>query len=150
MASLCLRYIAHEQDAMQVLNDGFLKAFKSISTYDASRGSLYTWIRKIMVNTAIDFLRRNAIGFTAALSEVPEEMALENNALLKMDAEKLLEWIRKLPRATGLVFNLHTVDGYHHREIGEILGISEGTSRWHLSEARRLLKQYISFDRQMK
>jgi RNA polymerase sigma factor (sigma-70 family) len=144
MASLCIRYISNQQDAMQVLNDGFLKVFKSIQTYDAVKASLYTWIRKIMINTAIDFLRKRPILYTTDISAVCEETAIENSAVHKMDADKLLSLIKKLPKATQLVFNLYTVEGYNHREIAEILNISEGTSKWHLSDARKQLKQSIT------
>ncbi len=144
MASICIRYISNQQDAMQVLNDGFLKVFKSIQTYDASKARLYTWIRKIMINTAIDFLRRQPIVYVTDISAVYEETAIDNSVVHKIDADELLGLIKKLPKATQLVFNLYTVEGYNHREIAEMLSISEGTSKWHLSEARKQLKQFIA------
>ncbi len=126
---------------MEVLNDGFLKVFKNIHLYDANKSGLYTWIRKIMINTAINFLQKKQIVFNDSLSALPEETSIENDTLLKLDAEELLSLIKKLPPASQLVFNLYTVEGFTHHEIGAILGISEGTSRWHLSEARKQLKQ---------
>lgn len=141
MASLCIRYIPDQQDAMQVLNDGFLKIFKGIQTFDSAKGGIYTWIRKIMVNTAIDFLRKKPIIYTQELTELTPTPAIVNMAIQQMDAEELLALIKNLPRATQLVFNLYTVEGYNHREIAEMLNISEGTSKWHLSEARKQLKQ---------
>lgn len=150
MAALCLRYISNEQDAMQALNDGFLKVFKSIHQYDAAKAVLYTWIRKIMINSAIDFLRKQPIRYTCDISEIDEGAPIESAVIRKMDADELLGLIKKLPKATQLIFNLYTADGYDHREIAEMLGISEGTSRWHLSEARKKLKQSIELLQKVK
>ena len=129
---------------MQVLNDGFLKVFKSIKTYDSSKANIYTWIRKIMINTAIDFLRKKPIVYTNDISAILETTPIDNKAIQQMDADELLGLIKRLPRATQLVFNLYTVEGYNHREIAEMLQISEGTSKWHLSEARKQLKNSIA------
>ncbi len=150
MAALCIRYIPNPQDVMQVLNDGFLKVFKSIQTYDALKSSLYTWIRKIMINTSIDFLRKQPIVYAIDISGMTEEPAVENFIVQKLDADELLAIIKRLPKATQLVFNLYTVDGFNHREIGELLGISEGTSKWHVSEARKQLKQSIALLQKIK
>jgi RNA polymerase sigma factor (sigma-70 family) len=143
MAAICARYINNKQDAMQVLNDGFLKVFKNIKSYDAGIASLYTWVRKIIINTAIDFLRKLPVAYTADLSDIKEETAIENHVIQKMNADELLGLIKQLPKATQLVFNLYSVDGFNHREIAEMLSISEGTSKWHVSEARKQLKQSI-------
>jgi len=143
MSSLCIRYINNQQDAMQVLNDGFLKVFKNIGMYNPYQAGFYTWIRKIMINTAIDFLRKRPITYTTDFSDFKEEPIIENNVVQKMNADDLLSNIQQLPPATQVVFNLYTVEGFNHREIGEMLTISEGTSKWHLSEARKLLKKLI-------
>ena len=152
MASLCARYISNQQDAVQVLNDGFLKVFKNIHLYTPVKASLYTWIRKIMINTAIDFFRKQPLPiiFTRDLSAMHEETAVENSIIQKIDADELLQSIKRLPKATQLVFNLYTIDGFNHREISEMLGISEGTSKWHLSEARKQLRQSISLLQKVK
>jgi RNA polymerase sigma factor (sigma-70 family) len=142
-AALCTRYIEGEQDAMEVVNDGFLKVFKHIHVYDASRSTLYTWIRKIMINTAINFLQKKQIVFASYPQILQDEILIENDFLLKLDADELLMLIKQLPPATQVVFNLYTVEGFNHKEIGDILGISEGTSRWHLSDARKRLKQSV-------
>jgi RNA polymerase sigma factor (sigma-70 family) len=142
-AALCTRYIDEEQDAMEVVNDGFLKVFKHIHVYDSRRSTLYTWIRKIMINTAINFLQKKQIIFTSNPQFAQDEALTENDSLLKLDAEDLLNLIKRLPAATQLVFNLYTIEGFSHREIAGMLGISEGTSRWHLSDARKKLKQSV-------
>lgn len=143
MMAFCVRYTKNQMDAIEVLNDGFLKVFKNIHQYDAAKASVYTWIRKIVINASIDFLRKQTLKYTSIVPGTEEEPAIESEVIEKMDAEELLSMIRQLSPATQLVFNLYTVDGFNHREIGTMLGISEGTSKWHLSEARRQLKQII-------
>jgi RNA polymerase sigma factor (sigma-70 family) len=135
MTTLCLRYTRNEEDAIEVLHNGFLKVFKNIATYNNSKGSLYTWIRTIIVHTAIDFIRQREKFFT--------KTSLEIDALHRLSANELLKLVQRLPSATQAVFNLYVVDGYTHREIGNMLGISEGTSKWHLSQARKLLQQLL-------
>ena len=144
MMILCLRYTRNEEDAVEVLNDGFLKAFLQIAQYDAAMASFYTWLRRIMINTAIDSLRRHhSYHDMDAISGAHEEAHIENEAVQKLGGEDLLRIIRQLPPATRLVFNLYIIDGFDHKEIASLLQISEGTSRWHLSEARRQLKIII-------
>ncbi|WP_315819688.1 sigma-70 family RNA polymerase sigma factor [Paraflavitalea speifideaquila] len=143
MASICLRYTRNQEDAIEVLHNGFLKVYKNIHTYDAARASLYTWIRKIIVNTAIDFIRAREKFYTKVELEKVEEPAIEADAVQRMSAQELLQLVRKLSPATQGVFNLYVVEGYNHREIATLLGISEGTSKWHLSEARKQLQQLL-------
>ena len=144
MMNICTRYTRNEEDAIEVLHNGFLKVFKHITSYDASKASLYTWIKTIMVNSAIDFIRsRQKFKNNIELKESHEIGGMDNEAIQRMGATELLKLIQKLPQATQTVFNLYVVEGYNHREIGEILGISDGTSKWHLSEARRQLQQLL-------
>jgi RNA polymerase sigma-70 factor (ECF subfamily) len=144
MMTLCTRYTKDRNDALEVLNDAFLKVFKRLESYDPAKSSLYTWMKKIVINTAIDFLRKMQAYHNMEVMLVDEENAgIENEALQKMNGEELFKMIRQLPAVTRLVFNMYIVDGFSHREIGSLLGISEGTSRWHVSEARRRLKIII-------
>lgn len=143
MASICLRYTRNQEDAIEVLHNGFLKVYKNIHTYDAARASLYTWIRKIIVNTAIDFIRQREKFYTRIELEKVEEPAIDADAVQRMSAQELLQLVRKLSPATQGVFNLYVVEGYNHREIATLLGISEGTSKWHLSEARKQLQHLL-------
>jgi RNA polymerase sigma factor (sigma-70 family) len=143
MASICLRYTRNQEDAIEVLHNGFLKVYKNIHTYDPARASLYTWIRKIIVNTAIDFIRAREKFYTKVELEKVEEPAIEADAIQRMSAQELLQLVRKLSPATQGVFNLYVVEGYNHREIAGLLGISEGTSKWHLSEARKQLQHLL-------
>lgn len=143
MGSICLRYTRNQEDAIEVLHNGFLKVYKNIHTYDPARASLYTWIRKIIVNTAIDFIRQQEKFYTRIELEKAEEPAIDADAVQRMSAQELLQLVRKLSPATQGVFNLYVVEGYNHREIAGLLGISEGTSKWHLSEARKQLQHLL-------
>ena len=143
MMTLCLRYTKNESDAMEVLNTGFYKVYKNINRYDAKQASVYTWIRTIIINSCLDFIKANG--------NIPREeldqaagVDLPPDVFIKMSAADILKLVRQLPPATQGVFNLYVMEGYNHKEIGELLGISEGTSKWHLSEARKTLKKLIN------
>ncbi|MBX3256750.1 MAG: RNA polymerase sigma factor [Chitinophagaceae bacterium] len=143
MTSICMRYTHNEHDAIEVLHNGFLKVFKHIHQFDHMKASLYTWIRTIMVNTAIDFVRQHHKHARQLELDQATEPYIDSEALQKLDAGELLHLVRKLPRATQTVFNLYVIEGYTHKEIGVKMGISEGTSKWHLSEARKLLQKSL-------
>jgi RNA polymerase sigma factor (sigma-70 family) len=147
MVCLCLRYTRNQEDAMEIMQDGFLKVFRNISQYDTSKAVLYTWIRTIMIHAAIDFIRRKERFVSPLVLDNLIEADISNDAMQKLDAQELLKLIRLLPPATQTIFNLYVIEGYNHREISAIVGISEGTSKWHLSEARRQLKQFIQIQR---
>ena len=141
--TICMRYTKNEQDAVEVLNSGFLKVFRNINKYNSEKGGLYTWISTIVINTCLDFIKSKARreSYTglhdAADIEIPAEITS------KMSARDLLSLVRGLPPATQGVFNLYVVEGYNHKDISRMLGISEGTSKWHLSEGRKALQQMI-------
>lgn len=143
MMSLCLRYTKNENDAMEVLNSGFYKVYKNIQRYDSLQGSLYTWIRAIIVNSCLDFIKKKERDFSTQEINSDTETYVGPEAIEKMNAMELLGLIRQLPPATQAVFNLYVIEGYNHREIARLLGISEGTSKWHLSEARKQMQQLI-------
>lgn len=146
MMPVCMRYVRDRDDALELLNDAFLKVFKHLAAYDVSKALFYTWMKKIVINTAIDRLRKqDPAGEYEMLSDQLEGPGIENEAISKMNGDELLNLIRQLPVTTRLVFNLYSIDGYSHKEIASMLGISEGTSRWHLSDARRQLKLIIHF-----
>lgn len=144
MMSLCMRYTKNEANSMDVLNTGFYKVYKNIDRYDPSKSSLYTWIRKIIINTCLDFIK--ADGKNRSWSELDQaaEIDLSPDVFVKLSSVEILQLIRQLPPSTQAVFNLYVMEGFTHREIGEMMSISEGTSKWHLSEARKTLKRLIS------
>lgn len=143
MMSLCLRYTRDETDAMSVLNLGFLKVFKNIQRYDPKQASLYTWIRTIVVNSCLDHIKsRQRETMTKELTDTAETET-EPEAILRINEGAILALIRQLPAATQAVFNLYVMEGYPHKEIGMLLNVSEGTSKWHLSEAKKKLKYLL-------
>jgi RNA polymerase sigma-70 factor (ECF subfamily) len=143
MMNLCLRYTKNETDAMEVLNTGFYKVYKNIERYDAVKATLYTWIRTIIINSCLDFIRtRNSLEIWMELDQAAQ-VDLPPDVFMKMSAAGILQLVRQLPPATQAVFNLYVMEGFTHREIGALLGISEGTSKWHLSESRKILQQMI-------
>ncbi|GAA4342697.1 RNA polymerase sigma factor [Flaviaesturariibacter amylovorans] len=143
MMALCLRYCGNDEDAMEALNNGFLKVFRNVARYDAAQGSLYTWMRTIVLNACLDYIKsRSRNEPTRELTDTMEA-DLPAEAVSRLQAAELLALVRALPPATAAVFNLYAIEGYNHREIGTLLGISEGTSKWHLSTARKQLQQMI-------
>jgi RNA polymerase sigma-70 factor (ECF subfamily) len=143
MVHLCLRFTKNEGDAVEVLNNGFLKVFKKIGQYDPAKAALSTWIRSIIVHAAIDFIRVQKPPHISMSPQYEEVSPIENIAIQKIAAGELLAMIQHLPSTTRLVFNLYVMEGFNHKEIASLLDVNEGTSRWHLSEARKLLKQTI-------
>ena len=146
MINLCLRYTKNEQDAVEVLNSGFLKVFTNIKRYDPGKASLSTWIRTIVINSCLNFLKlKERYILHEEISSIHEDNnQIEAEVIGQMKVNQLLQFVRHLPAATRIVFNLYVMEGYNHKEIGGMLGITEGTSKWHLSEARKNLKQMIN------
>jgi len=144
MLRVCLNYLPNKELAKEAFNNGFLKVFQSIKNFDESKGELGGWIRKIMIHTAIDVCRSEFKFNKALFLETDEdEFFVAPEVLEKLYFEDILQNIHTLPYATQTVFNLSVIDGYSHKEIGEQLNISEGTSRWHLSEAKRQLRELL-------
>ncbi len=143
MMQLCLRYTKNEDDATEVLNTAFLKVFVNIQRYEPGRASLYTWIRTIVINGCIDFIKKKDRIEPHHELENATEVMINADVIDKMEVSRLLYLIRQLPTATQAVFNLYVIEGYNHKEIAQLLNISEGTSKWHLSEARKNLQQMI-------
>lgn len=146
LMSICMRYSKDKDTASEILNMGYLKILKNLSTYNPQI-PFKAWIRRIMVNTLIDEYRKNKRE-KERVTYVEEyfdssDFSEVNEALGKISYNQLLEQINLLPEATRKVFNLFAIDGYSHKEIGELLTISEGTSKWHLNAARQKLKEYI-------
>ncbi|MBS1743425.1 MAG: RNA polymerase sigma factor [Bacteroidetes bacterium] len=143
MMNMCLRYTSCEADAKHVLNAGFFRVFKSIHQYNAGKGSLYTWIHTIILRCCLDFVKeKQPLTYFNELKEVTE-VYIDADADQKINADEILQKIRLLPPASQMVFNLFVAEGFSHKEIAEKLNISEGTSKWHLNEARKLLKQFL-------
>jgi RNA polymerase sigma-70 factor (ECF subfamily) len=143
MLGVCYRYTRSMRDAEDVLQEGFVKVFRYLHQYK-QQGELGAWIRRIMVNTALNYLKRHRkyqeeMFFT---EEYMHPVADEDPAV-RLQAKEIADLIRQLPQGYQVIFNLHAVEGYSHVEIGEMLGISDGTSRSQYSRARNLLITWI-------
>ena len=138
---IAMRYTGQPSEANDVLNQSFLKVFNKIETY--SEGSLSGWIATIVTNTAIDFIRKNTRYKQVMDFEIVQDIRLEAETLEQLYVEDLLKEIQRLPADSRAVFSMYVIDGYKHREIAEVLDININTSKWHLAEAKKLLKKRI-------
>jgi RNA polymerase sigma factor (sigma-70 family) len=143
MLAVCYRYTKSMEDAEDVLQEGFVKAFLNLKQY-RNDGELGGWIRRIMVNTALNYLKRRYPYNTelAFDSDHLHPVSAEDPAVT-LNAKELAALIRQLPTGYQTIFNLYAVEGYNHIEIGKLLGISEGTSRSQYARARALLITWI-------
>ena len=146
---ICLRYSRSAEEAVEILNDGFIKIFSKLSMY--SKGlSFKGWLRKVMINSAIDYFRRNERHYHSLdISHVQNE-SLSENALDKLSAEEIISCIQRLPPSYRMVFNLYAIEGYHHEEIANQLNITVGTSKSNLAIARNKLKRMIIGEREQE
>lgn len=139
MMAVCFRYVRNKEDALEVLHSGFLKVFQNIGSFDDSKSALSTWIQTIMIRTAIDFLRKkNPLARSVEWTETAEP-EIQAEVLVNKSAEEILLFLNQLSPNTATVFNLYAIEGYNHKEIAQLLNMSEGTSKWHLSEAKKKL-----------
>jgi len=147
MLSLCMRYCQNRMEAEDVLQEGFIKIFRKISTFRQS-GSLEGWVRRIMINQAINHLKSQKLLFLDADpyiigNQIAEEQP-EEQAELRYQPDELMQMIQELPPGYKVVFNLYVFEGYSHKEIAEELEISENTSKSQLSRARSYLRRKLA------
>ncbi len=146
MFAVCFRYSQNREDAEDILQEGFIKVFENISKF-RSEGSLEGWIRRIMFTTAIQkFRQQKPFQNTISLdnTEVHDIHPSVDDVLSQIETKELLNLIHTLPPRYKLVFNLYVIEGLKHREIAEQLGITEGTSKSNLSDARAILQREIN------
>lgn len=147
MMATCMRYLGNRDDAMEVLNLGFLKVFQNLQKFDG-KGSFDGWVYRIIRNNIIDHLRSKIRyremegGSLDDMETMVAESATEN-----LYAKDLLQMLNILPETSRLVFNMFALEGFKHEEIANVLSISVGTSKWHVSEARRILKIQLEKER---
>ncbi len=143
MFGVCLRYAGNTEEAEDVLQEGFIKIFKKIDSF-RSEGSFEGWIRRIFVNTAIEHFRRKS--YLQPITE-REESTVEGQYVSVLDslAEKdIIKLVQQLSPGYRTVFNMYVVEGYTHKQIADILGISEGTSKSQLSRAKIILQDLVN------
>ncbi|SFC66635.1 RNA polymerase sigma-70 factor, ECF subfamily [Flexibacter flexilis DSM 6793] len=142
MMSVCMRYASSKDEAGEMLNDGFMKVFAHIQEYKPEH-SLQGWIRRIMVNNAIDAFRRNRQYAHQLDIEAAEEVNVSPDVIEHFAAEDIIRIIQDLPPVYKVVFNLYAIEGYSHKEIADQLQITESTSRANLAKARAKLQLII-------
>lgn len=143
MFRLCYRYLHNEADAEEVMNDAFIKIFKAVNNFeDSFQGSFEAWVKRIMINEAISFIRKKG---NYIHIENNEDLGIESD--ITIDENQTNEYyynlIRQLPDGYRTIFNLYAIEGYSHKEIANLLGISESASRSQLSKARSMLKRKL-------
>ena len=141
MMGVVRRYIDYPEQAEEVLNNGFLRAFQKIEQY-TYKGSFEGWLRKIVFHAVADYVKQHA-KYNTQIILVEKDQLIKKDLADNLYYDQLLALIQTLPSSTRNVFNMYVLDGYPHKEIADILGISEGTSKWHLSEGRRILREKI-------
>ncbi len=138
------RYLYNNESvAQEVLNDSFFKIFTKLEQY-SFEGAFEGWIRRIVVNTVTDHLRKNIKDDQPHKEVQPEDVYMNSDLVEKISHKELLQVIQTLPEVQRMVFNLFVFENYSHKEISVVLGINESNSRWHLNDARRRLKEKIN------
>ena len=146
MYGIAMRYTSNQEEAIEILNAAFLKVFNSLDKYE-DNNNLAGWIAKIVFNCAIDFVRKNTKYKQVINFNVEQDAPIQNDCISNLQTEDLFKLIQRLPEASRSVFCMYVIDGYKHKEIAEILDITEGTSKWHLSTARKDLQQMLERQR---
>jgi RNA polymerase sigma-70 factor (ECF subfamily) len=141
MMQMCRRYTNDQDVAMTICNDGLLKVFKKIDSF-AFKGSLEGWIRRIVYHSISDYFRKESKYVQFMVFEDYDD-STNPEVVPGLYLEDLLKLVASLPTMSEKVFRLYAIEGYNHREIGETLGMSENTSKWHLSNARKKLQELL-------
>ncbi len=143
MFAVCERYTSNRDDAAAMYNEAMMKVLTNIQQYD-NKGAFMGWVRRIMVNTCIDNCRKQIKYSIRPIDENYEEQVFVASIIEnKISSEEVIKLIQSLPKNTGLVFNLYAIEGYKFDEIANTLSISVGTAKWHVSEARKTLREKL-------
>jgi len=142
LMAICLRYTKNEDEAMDLLHESFIKIYRSINKYKPGT-SLGAWMRRITINTAIDYYRRNIRRRTEDIDQAFNIRSQDADAISQFTEQEILAAVQKLSPAYRTVFNLYIIEGYSHKEIAQNLDITESTSRSNLVKARAKLKKML-------
>ena len=144
MMSVCLRYVSDWETARDLLQEGFVKVFTHIDSYTGN-GSLEGWIRKIFVNSALEYLRHaDVLRESTDLDQTAEVAQTDSSPLSDISAAELMQLVQSLPAGFRTIFNLFAIEGYSHKEISEQLNITESTSRSQYTRAKQLLQRKVN------
>lgn len=141
--SICIRYVENENEAISIMNDAFLKVYRNINRFDESK-SFKPWFRKILVNTAINHIKKNHKYRAELPMENAKEIADREEILSRISYQELIALVQSLSLSYRTVFNMYVIDGFKHHEIAAELGISVGTSKSNLVRAREKLRQLLT------
>lgn len=142
MMAVALRYAGNHEEALDILHESFVKIFRNLTNFQPGT-SVSAWIRKIVINTSIDFYRREKKRKTEALEEALHIKSSIPDAISTLSSDEILIAIQQLPPSYRSVFNLYVIEGYAHKEIAEMLGINESTCRANLVKARNKLQHIL-------
>ena len=140
---VAMRYLSNRDDAMEVVNDSFIKVFRGIEFFNEAQ-SFRAWLRKIVVNTSIDCRRKNLKHADQLDLEKADYVGKAAEVVEQLSAKEILKLLEALPEIHRMVFNLYEIDGYSHDEIGKMLSIPVSTSRVYLSRAKERLRRYLT------
>jgi RNA polymerase sigma factor (sigma-70 family) len=143
MMGVCMRYATDRMEAEDMLQNGFIRVFQKLNDF-RGEGSFEGWVRRIMVHSSIEYYRKHHKMMQVVEIEEGNEPSVNPLAVAKLDAKDLMVLIQQLAPGYRIVFNLYAIEGYSHKEIGGIVGISEGASKSQLSRARGILKEQIA------
>lgn len=150
MLAICIRYVKNREEAEDILQDGFVKVFNHIQQY-SGQGSFEGWVRRIMVNTALEALRKKKVDYSSAdIQNLEDDYESDNDVMSKMGYQDLLGFIQSLSPGYQVIFNLYVIEGYQHKEIATLLSISEGTSKSQLARARMILQEKIRVSKEIR
>ena len=143
LMNISLRYARDVHEAKDILQSAFIKIFTKISDFTIGEGSFEGWMSRIVVNEALQLYRKNKKIFYGETEIYDLSLTIEASAVQDLEAEDILNLLKQLPDGYRVVFNLSVVEGYNHKEIGEILGITESASRSQLARAKKSLEEYF-------
>lgn len=143
MLGVCMRYAKDRAEAEDMLQEGFIKVFKNIANF-RDEGSFEGWIRKIMIFTAINLFNQRKRKFKESLDNELYDIAIDDQVIEKIAAKEIVALVQQMPEGYRTIFNLYAVEGYTHREIGEMMNIAEGTSKSQYSRAKQYMQQALT------
>lgn len=142
MLGVCMRYARDKAEAEDMLQEGFVKVFMSIKNF-RNEGNFEGWVRRIMIYTAINVFKHRSRKFKESLDSDGAEGVFDDHIISNISAKEIVALVQQMPEGYRMIFNLYAIEGYTHREIGEMMGIAEGTSKSQYSRARQYMKEVM-------
>lgn len=141
---ICLRYANNKMEAEDMLQEGLISVFTNLKQFDSKRAEFSAWSNKIMVNAALQYLRKwKKLNFNQSIDDYDTQITFHEDVFDNLGAKELTLLIQKLPEGYRVVFNMYVVEGYKHKEIADVLGISESTSKTQLLKAKKMLRNKL-------